>query len=478
MESNEFILKDLQDYCDRDRIIGWDNSSFYQQTQEYFQYLQQFKTPPVILLAESDPFRFLSIFMAAVAARSPLFLGNPDWRDREWHQVWEMIQPDLIFGNSTKTNKSETKHCSRPIILPKESYLQFEDLIAIPTGGTSGEIKFCLHSWQTLKASILGFLNYFNVKKVNSFCILPLYHVSGLMQFLRSFITKGVFYFRAYKELKTNHAISFTPKEFFISIVPTQLQFFLNSDPQWLSHFDTVLVGGAPTQTELLETARNSRIRLAPTYGMTETASQIVTLKPDDFLLGNNSSGQVLPHASVKILKTNEGELGKIAIASQSLCLGYYPPDANFTSPYLTDDLGYFDDGGYLHIIGRNSSKIITGGENVFPTEVEAAILATQWVSDVCVVGLPDETWGEVVTAVCIPTDEKDSISQLQASLKLKISKFKQPKHWVKVAQLPRNSQGKVNRQKVKELAIARVASLNEAVNLSPSVCIILGSRY
>ncbi|MDY7016219.1 MAG: AMP-binding protein, partial [Cyanobacteriota bacterium] len=227
----------------------------------------------------------------------------------------------------------------------------------------------------------------------------------------------------------------------------------LNSDPQWLSRFDTVLLGGAPAWKDLLETARNHQIRLAPTYGMTETASQIVTLKPEDFLQGNNSSGRALPHASVKILKANERGIGNIAIASKSLCLGYHPHDSNFSSPYLTDDLGYFDDRGYLHIVGRNSSKMITGGENVFPAEVEAAILDTQLVVDVCVIGLPDEMWGQAITAAYVPKDAKVSVRDLKAALEFKIGKFKHPKHWVKMTELPRNGQGKVNRQKIKEMA-------------------------
>jgi O-succinylbenzoic acid--CoA ligase len=175
--------------------------------------------------------------------------------------------------------------------------------IMIPTGGSSGKIKFAIHTWDTLMASVRGFTQYFQLNKVNSFCVLPLYHVSGLMQFMRSFTTGGKLAILPFKELDSSQIYNIEPSEFFISLVPTQLQRLLEKPDliTWLSQFETVLLGGAPAWNELLEKARFYRIRLAPTYGMTETASQIATVKPDDFLNGKISSGQTLPHAQITI---------------------------------------------------------------------------------------------------------------------------------------------------------------------------------
>jgi O-succinylbenzoic acid--CoA ligase len=205
---------------------------------------------------------------------------------------------------------------------------------------------------------------------------------------------------------------------------------------------------------------------------MTETASQVVTLKPEDFLSGNSSSGQVLPHAQVtirsstgKILGANQ--TGIVTIEADSLALGYYPAGEPFnpksklcwkrtkeaTQNLNSDDLGFFDQQGYLTIVGRRNNKIITGGENVFPAEVEAAILATHLVTDVCVVGLPDHYWGQVVTAVYVPNSIEVSLASLQAAVKDKLSKFKRPKSWVAVENLPRNAQGKVNYEQLKKVA-------------------------
>ena len=198
---------------------------------------------------------------------------------------------------------------------------------------------------------------------------------------------------------------------------------------------------------------------MALTYGMTETASQIVTLKPEDFLNGHNSCGQVLPHAQVSV-HSSTGQLldanqtGNITVQSKSLALGYYPKLFTNQDKFSVDDLGFFDDQGYLNIVGRSSNKIITGGENVYPSEVEAAIRATLLVNDVCVLGVPDLHWGQVVTAVYIPSHATITAASIQAALQDKLSKFKQPKHWFPVESLPRNSQGKVNHQQLQQIAV------------------------
>jgi O-succinylbenzoic acid--CoA ligase len=192
---------------------------------------------------------------------------------------------------------------------------------------------------------------------------------------------------------------------------------------------------------------------------MTETASQITSVKPPEFLAGNFSCGRILPHAKIEILNDNNNpaEAGAIAIKSTSLMLGYFPniePDFHY---FHTDDIGYIDTDGYLTIIGRNSGKIITGGENVFPQEVIQAILDTRLVKDVWVLGLADRYWGEVVTAVYVPIDANVSEDKLIHAIAPQLSKYKIPKYWIPVAEIPRNSVGKINLDFLRDLAIAVV---------------------
>ncbi|NMG11225.1 2-succinylbenzoate--CoA ligase, partial [Brasilonema sp. UFV-L1] len=334
------------------------------------------------------------------------------------------------------------------------------ELIMIPTGGSSGKMKFAVHTWETLMVSVRGFTEFFHCEQVHSFCVLPLYHVSGLMQFMRSFTTGGKLVIQTFKELESGQIKKIQQSDFFLSLVPTQLQRLLQNSQltQWLSQFQTVLLGGAPAWSELLEKSRYYNIRLAPTYGMTETASQIATLKPDEFFSGKENCTQILPHVSVKICneqgeELNSNQIGNITIYSQSLALGYYPNSCENQAYLQVDDLGFLDNKGYLHIVGRNSDKIITGGENVYPIEVESSIRATGIVADVCVIGIPDKLWGQAVTAIYIPKDSNTSDIEIRNLLKDKLSKFKIPKNWIAVQTLPRNSQGKINRQQLQTKA-------------------------
>jgi O-succinylbenzoic acid--CoA ligase len=461
----EGALTYLQQRVGDDWLIGHDSGKFNQLSEQLFLQLTQQthrETRLKILIAESDPVRFLASFIAACAANCHIFLCNPNWVEQEWQQVFNLVQPDLILGQKPQVKFSIT-HSQ----LPFNHYpFPSTNRIMIPTGGSSGKIRFVIHTWETLMASVRGFSQYFEQKNINSFCVLPLYHVSGLMQFMRSFTTGGSMVILPFKDMVAGAGKNIDLKSFFISLVPTQLAKLLNYDwAEYLSKFQTVLLGGAPAWEELLEQARLYKIPLAPTYGMTETASQVVTLKPDAFLAGNNSCGQILPHAQVTI-RSFSGEIlganqtGIVTIQADSLALGYYLLGESLNLPttianFQTDDLGFFDDQGYLNIVGRSSNKIITGGENVFPAEVEAAIQATQLVTDVCVTGLPDSHWGQIVTAVYVARSQAVSPTILQKAIEDKLTKYKRPKHWVPLESLPRNLQGKVNYEEIRKAALA-----------------------
>jgi O-succinylbenzoic acid--CoA ligase len=241
---------------------------------------------------------------------------------------------------------------------------------------------------------------------------------------------------------------------------------------QWLAQSHTVFIGGAAPWPDLLQQARRQNIPLSLCYGMTETAAQFSALKPQDFLEKQETMGQIFPHAQV-IIVDEAGRLlppcsiGQICVAAHSLALGYYPTGwssgQTITTPsgtvlFRTDDGGYLDEQGHLVLVGRISGKIITGGENVFPAEVEAAIWATGLVRDVAVVGIPDDYWGQCVAAVYVPTNSDIGATApqiLATALHDRIARYKHPKIWLPMAVLPRNDQGKINRQQLQALCLA-----------------------
>lgn len=445
------ILETIKDRLNQEWIMGCDSQYFYQLIQNYLEQLTKLKIkinqPRVILVQQNDNYiAFFAAFLATIISNCHVFLCDNRWKKKEWKEVLNIIEPHLILGIDLNYT---TKNYYIDSELPNRS------LIMIPTGGTSGNIRFSIHDWENLSASVTGFAKFFNTKNINSFCILPLHHVSGLMQFMRSFLTQGKIIIYPYNNLKKQVIPSWHFEDFFISLVPTQLQLLLNLNPKFLSQFKTILLGGAPPWNSLLNKARDYKLNISPTYGMTETASQVVTLKPEDFLQGNNSTGQVLPHANIIIDQEKS-----IKIKAKSLYFGYYP---NYeTKKYLiTDDLGYFDHKNYLHILGRNSQKIITGGENVFPKEVENVILETSLVKDIAIIGVADEQWGEVVTAIYVPQNKESDINKIKDTIKQQLSLIKQPKHWIEVKQLPRNPQGKLNYQTLQKIALTYLKQEN-----------------
>ncbi|MEO0456131.1 MAG: AMP-binding protein [Cyanobacteria bacterium P01_A01_bin.114] len=443
---------------------------------------------PLVLIADLNPVTFLACFWAAMLQGCDLALANPTWGQREWQQVFDLLTPDLCWGQptlpwSTLPSPALRAHQSDPRIL-------------IPTGGTSGQVKFAIHTWETLSAAVYGFIDYFECECLHAYCVLPLYHVSGLMQALRTWIAGGQLVVQPFKALLQGDRQIQPDPAWFISLVPTQLHRLLSADTThppakfagWLSRFRAILLGGAPAWPPLLARAREQQLPIALTYGMTETAAQIATLKPQDFLKGLQSSGQVLPHARVMILpergqlKTSASltprplsanQVGHLCIQAESLMLGYLAqdtlaqdtmadetdavdtpticydalPSVSTLSQYYPDDLGYLDPQGYLHIVGRANHKILTGGENVFPAEVEAALWATCQVKDVCVMGLPDPDWGQTVAAFYVPAHAQVTAQTLKASLDRQLSAYKHPKWWIQLAILPRNAQGKLDRQ-------------------------------
>ncbi len=412
-----------------------------------------------VILRHRDPLSFLSHFAAACLAQTHIYLANPRWTDREWQAVLAQVQPDAIAAD-TIAEAGFTWLPAPPTAPPLPSLA--EPLIMIPTGGSSGQIRFAMHRWSGLVAAVAGLQQHFACHAIPSMCVLPLYHVSGLMQFVRSFVSGGALAIQTFPSLEAGGYPPVDPRSAFLSLVPTQLQRLLTaSSPAmrpWLTQLRAIFLGGGPAWPDLVTAAHAQRLPIALTYGMTETAAQVATLSPQDFWDGNRSVGRPLPHVEIAIGDDRgeplpAGHIGTIALQTASLALGYYPQPFPAAAWFVTDDRGYFDDRGYLHIVGRNSQKIITGGENVFPSEVATALRQTQLVQDVCVVGLPDPVWGQAITAVYVPAHDRVTPTQLKQAIACDLCAFKHPKRWLAVDHLPRNPQGKVNYRAVQHLA-------------------------
>lgn len=338
-----------------------------------------------------------------------------------------------------------------------------ETYLMIATGGTSGVPRWAVHTWATLRAAAVGLQTALGGGAIHSVCLLPLYHVSGLMQFVRSFVSGGALVLADARALGTGQFPD-APEGAVTSLVPTQLARLLDvaGGPAWLRRFRAVFLGGGPAWPELLARARHERVPLAPCYGMTETAAQVTTLFPTEFLAGRSDAGRALPHAAIEIVDDGQhivlpvGTSGRIRVRAESLFLGFLPHAGTPRRELLTSDRGMLDARGHLTVLGRSDAVIITGGEKVDPAVIEAAIRATGLVGDVAVLGVPDPEWGEAVVAV-IAGVVSGVETRLAATVRNHLAPAQRPKRWVSVAELPRTSAGKLNRKAL--LALVAVST-------------------
>lgn len=271
-------------------------------------------------------------------------------------------------------------------------------------------------------------------------CCMPLDHVGGLCIPIRSVISGGtVSIHDGFDVGRVADEIDRGSVEL-ISLVPTQLQRLLREGVD-LSGPRAVLLGGAPATIELVAEAFRADVALVATYGMTEACSQITTITPAEIAERPGSVGRPLDGVELQLAA------GEILVRGENVAPGSRDADGWLH----TGDLGRVDDDGYLWIEGRRGDLIITGGENVNPDEVEAALLSHPAVADAGVVGFPDAEWGEAVTAFVVAADGAGpEVDVLREHCRRLLAPFKVPKRIEPVRALPRTASGKLLRRELR----------------------------
>ena len=324
--------------------------------------------------------------------------------------------------------------------------------LCIPTGGSSGGLKFARHDEQTLSAAVRGFCEHFNLKHVNAIDVLPPWHVSGLMARVRCAATGGKHVAWDWKRLEAGDFPEVSANEpWVLSLVPTQLQRLLKRPAAcaWLKRLHLIFLGGGPVWPALAEAANAAEIPVVLSYGMTETAAMVAAQQPEDFRNGDRSSGKPMPHARITLDDENV-----VCITGESVMRGYLG-EPDLARGFRTADRGNFDEQGNLHIAGRRDEVAITGGEKVNLSEVEAVLRGLPGFEEVAVIAVPHAEWGEAVTA-CYLGAKDAAFDQVINSHLLR---HQCPKYWLAFApeEWPRNAQGKLNRAALRAAALARI---------------------
>ncbi|WP_102274158.1 o-succinylbenzoate--CoA ligase [Cytobacillus massiliigabonensis] len=331
------------------------------------------------------------------------------------------------------------------------------------TSGTTGHPKGVLQTYGNHWWSAVGSaLNLGLSEKDCWLCVVPMFHISGYSILIRSIVYgMRMVIHDNFNEQEVIEAIQ-SEKVTIMSVVSTMLIRIDAElgDCRLPKEFRCMLLGGGPASKTLLENCMVKEIPVFQTYGMTETASQIVTLSPEYSLSKLGSAGKPLFPSQLKIIDPNGEEesvktAGEIIVKGPNVTIGYLNREEESSKKmvdgwFSTGDIGYIDEEGFLYVLDRRSDLIISGGENVYPAEIEGVLTSHPDIIDAGVIGLKDEEWGEVPIAFISAKTElnKDAIAAFCIQ---KLAKYKVPKQFFIIEQIPRNAAKKILRRELRQ---------------------------
>jgi O-succinylbenzoic acid--CoA ligase len=390
----------------------------------------------------------------------------------------------LVYGGDLPISPHES--AGEGLTFISESQLDFTETLAVELPGSSFNpdalqaIVFTSGTTGRAKGAMLTFANHQAGATASAWrlgvlpedrwlCCLPLYHVGGLAIILRSCLYgTAVVLHERFDTQTISHSLD-TQRITLISLVPTMLTRLLDlrGAQAWPGTLRHVLVGGAPAGPELIERCLALDIPITTTYGLTEAASQVATMITAGVRRKPGSVGRPLLFNDVSIVDKNgralpPGHEGEIVVSGPIVMAGYDGDDAATAAALrdgrlFTGDIGTLDDDGDLWVLQRRSDIVISGGENVYPAEIEAVLSRHPAVTAVCVVGVPDHEWGRRVVAAIVLNRPVDT-GELESICRAELAGYKMPRRFFRLEKLPLTASGKIARREVE----ARLAALIE----------------
>jgi len=344
-----------------------------------------------------------------------------------------------------------------------------ETALVMYTSGTTGRPKGAMLSHQNLFLHHVNALHALDVSADDvTLVVAPLFHIGGL-----NVLTLTTM-------LKTGHAVLFSGFDAPQALraiehhhvttmfgVPAMFN-FMAQDPAFgatdLSSVRFFVCGGAPVPEVLIRTYAEREVPFVQAYGLTETAPLALVLGQDQVARRPGSAGHKQMMLSEVRLKDRDGNLvpvgepGEVCIRGPQVMSGYWRDPGATAAVFDADgffhsgDVGYEDPDGFVYLVDRSKDMVISGGENVYPAEVEAVLYDHPAVAEVAVIGTPHDRWGEAVTAIVVLRPGHDlALDELRAFARHRLAGFKLPVRLELVANLPRTSSGKVMKFRLKE---------------------------
>lgn len=468
--NNAFLTSKYQTYLNR-QLFGF--AKWLSQDLNRNNIIPTEKEPLLIFTDHSDEVIF--IIAASFLLDIPIYPLHSDSTTAEINQALEQITPSARFyGNRSPFDKLDDIPAisiqPRHINIPGEY-----DSALFNLGRTDSYAGYFLTSGTTSNPKVVPIKReqVFTAAEASSdnlqpgndrywLLCLPLNHVGGINVIYRSLIYQSAIYsVPSFDVDEIRKLLNNNPSFEAASMVPTMLA-KLMEDKFFKVHYDFkgILLGGGPIDPDMIERAVTRGIPVIISYGMTETCSQIAAnplLKAGGRYIPKTSVGNVFKANSVEIRSENGtavryNEPGQIWLKGPQIFEGYLNPEetrAVFDKNgwFNTGDYGHLNKNDHLFIDTRKSDKIISGGENVNPTEVESAINNVKGISESAVIGVPDDKWGQKVVAYIVPIDKEAPATELiVTSLKKALRDYKIPKEFIVVENLPKTLMRKVKK--------------------------------
>ena len=328
----------------------------------------------------------------------------------------------------------------------------FEDrdiAVIMNTSATTGQFKSVPLRWGQIRAHVQASKEVLGkTEQDNWLMVLPLFHVSGLSILLRSLYNgTAVTILPKYDKAQVLKLIE-SENINMMSLVPTILT---QLEPSIIHHnLRVILLGGEFIPMALIDACEKKSLPIYKTYGMTETFSQSVTFSVLDYPHKRDSVGKPLPGMQVRIDKPDADGVGEIHLTGPMVMTGYIdkePIDGDLN----TDDIGYIDEDGFVYILNRRKDLIISGGENIYPKELEDLVYTLSSVKECAVVPVPDPKWGQVPALfVAFYDGESMTADAILSFMTNSLAKYKIPKYVKILPALPRNGTGKIVRNELR----------------------------
>ena len=460
----------------------------------------------VAIVAKNSADFLLHAFALMRAGATPAFVN---WRlsPRELAEVLALVEPKAIVADAEFASLADAAR-SAPVPLvvigggpvpdgaldgatlagpvPPRPALTGDTVLAlVHTSGTTGRAKAIPLRHGALMMSVADFAIEIGDQVAGSqhLQILPLFHLGGFGQCMQAILTAGTVHIHTtFNPAAVIDAIEADRIEFFTagpSLIDMLVAEIRQRDQPDLSSLREIAYGTAPiTPFSLTAALAAFGCRFRQIYGNTESQSMISLLAPEDHQPGHPrlaSAGRVSFGWEVRIVDPDGRDLpleaaGELLIRGECLFSGYWrDPGATAAAFaeggwYRTGDIGKLTADGYLYILDRAKDMIISGGENIYPAEVEAVLARHPAVADVAVLGRPDPTWGEAVHAVIIPAGQPVPAEEIIAWCRDQLAHFKCPKSVEFTSTLPRTTTGKVLKRELR----AQLTSASQRATATP----------